>query len=240
MDEIKAHTIRGFRSLPKRGAEIGGVLLGSRNPQDGEILIDSFEPIQIEYLSGPSYIPSDADDARWHDWICALREASPSIVGVCRSHTRPGLRATAEDNDLIQRIMPQSDGVLLIVKPLSDRECVGAFFPFVQAVVTDGATPSREFPFGAAAEPPEPEKPKLRPLSRWVTVSAIAAGIAAATAAHYLKEPAADNPLAGVSYPINSSSDTSQTKPSAAPPSSAGSGEAAVKSEHRRRVKRAF
>ena len=60
MDEIKAHTIRGFRSLPKRGAEIGGVLLGSRNPHDGEILIDSFEPIQIEYLSGPSYIPSAA------------------------------------------------------------------------------------------------------------------------------------------------------------------------------------
>lgn len=200
MEDIKAHVIRGFKSLPKRGAEIGGVLLGSLDSETGEIAIEGFEPMQIEYRFGPSWIPSDSDYDRWNDWVRALREASPRIVGICRSQTRPGLRVAIEDNDLIQHVMPGSDGVLLIVKPLSERECVGAFFPFVQGTVVDGTTPSREFPFGAARRPAEPlalerKPPKPLPLSRWIVITAIAAGIAAAGALHYVSETTVENPV---------------------------------------------
>lgn len=200
MEEIEAHVIRGFKSLPKRGAEIGGVLLGSVNSETGEIAIESFEPMQIEYCFGPSWTPSPADYARWNLWIGALREASPRIVGLCRSHTRPGLRVAAEDNDIIQHFLPGGIGVLLIVKPLSERECVGAFFPFAQGTVVDGTTPSREFPFGAAQRPaaapaPEQTSPKPQPLSRWIVITAIAAGIAAAGALHYISDTTSENPV---------------------------------------------
>ena len=205
MDDIKNHAIRGYRSLrksplPKRGAEIGGVLLGSLDPATGEIVIDAFEPMQIEYRSGPSYIPSADDYARWPDWVLALREASPRIVGICRSHTRPGLRVATEDSILIEHVMPRGDGVLLLVKPLSDRECVGSFFPFQQGMVTDGSTPSREFPFGAR-QPVELPARKPQPLSRWIVISAIAAGIAAAGVLHYMSEAPEENPLVFRSKP---------------------------------------
>ncbi len=197
MEDIKAHTIRGFTSRQKRGAEIGGVLLGSFNPDTRAIVIDSFEPMQIEYRSGPSYIPSPDDYAGWHDWVLALREASPRIVGFCRSQTRPGLRAASEDSNLMQHLLPGGEGVLLLVKPLSDRECIGAFFLFQKGMVTDGAAVSREFPFGAARHRP-PEllpAPKPKPLSRWIVISAIAAGIAAAGALHYMTGEFEENPL---------------------------------------------
>lgn len=230
MQEIKNHVIRGYRSLAARGAEIGGVLLGSFDPGTREIVIDAFEPMQIEYRSGPSYIPSPDDYARWHDWVLALREASPRIVGICRSHTRPGLRVSAEDSNLIDQVMPGGDGVLLLVKPLSDRECVAAFFPFEHGIVADGSTPSREFPFGARqgipTAPPDPPAPKPKPLSRWIVISAIAAGIAAAGVFHYMTQAPEENPLAHAAYPINSSSDTRETKPPPAAPASAQTGEA--------------
>jgi hypothetical protein len=94
-----------------------------------------------------------------------------------------------EDSILIEHVMPRGDGVLLLVKPLSDRECVGSFFPFQQGIVTDGSTPSREFPFG------------VRPLSRWIVISAIAAGIAAAGVLHYISEAPEENPLVFRSKP---------------------------------------
>jgi hypothetical protein len=210
MEEIKTHVIRGYKSLPQRGAEIGGVLLGSfdsgtGDPATREIVIEAFEPMQIEYRSGPSYIPSPDDYARWHDWVLALREASPRIVGICRSHTRPGLRVATEDSDLIGQVMPGGDGVLLLVKPLSDRDCVGAFFPFEDGIVTDGSTPSREFPFGSHQRIPEalPDLParKPKPLSRWIVISAIAAGIAAAGVLHYMTEAPGENPVVFQSKP---------------------------------------
>ena len=240
MEDIKTHVIRGYKSIPGRGAEIGGVLLGSFTPATLEIVIDAFEPMEIEYRSGPSYIPSADDYAQWRDWVLALREASPRIVGICRSQTRPGLRVAPEDGNLIEHVMPGGDGVLLLVKPLSDRECVGAFFPFEQGIVADGSMPSREFPFGVRQRvpPPQPDPPArtLQPLSRWIVISAVCAGIAAAGVLHYMTEAHEENPLVFPSkppaaYPINSSSDPHATKPSPAAPASAQTGEDAIKSQ---------
>ncbi len=235
MEDIKTQVFGGYKSLPKRGAEIGGVLLGSLDSGHREIVIDGFEPMQIEYRSGPSYIPSPDDYARWHDWVLALREACPRIVGLCRSQTRPGLRAAAEDSDLIRYAMPGGDGVLLLVKPLSERECVGAFFPFQQGIVTDGSTPSREFPFGAAQRPPQSKAPEVsyskpQSLSRWIVISAIATGIASAGVLHYMTGASEENPVPTATYPINSSSDTRDAKPASAGPASAQTDEATIKS----------
>jgi len=195
MDEIRAHVLAGYRSASGRGLEVGGALLGrietDPNIGDRRIVIEGYEPVDIDHHTGPSYIFSEDDARRWRDWIAALRHATPALVGICRSHTRPGLRVAPEDADLIRTFVGGSDGVLLLVKPLSDRECVAAFFPFIRGIVVDGNTTSREFPFGDSSRPEiapplsgSPAGPKA--ISRWVIISAVAAGVAAALTLHYL------------------------------------------------------
>jgi hypothetical protein len=197
MDEIRAHVLAGYRAVSGRGLEVGGALLGhieaDPNSGDRRVIIEGYEPVDIGHQTGPSYIFSEDDAQRWRDWILALRHATPALVGICRSHTRPGLRVAPEDADLIRAFVGGSDGVLLLVKPLSDRECVAAFFPFIRGVVVDGNTTSREFPFGDSSLPEQAMRlPSLasivakKPLSRWLTISAAATGVTAALILHYL------------------------------------------------------
>ena len=86
--------MRGHGSVPKRGAEVGGILIGTIRPGKPMIVrIDDFEPVVCEYRLGPSYLLTDRDAADfedcWQDW---QQSASPSAyaVGYFRSHTRDG------------------------------------------------------------------------------------------------------------------------------------------------------
>ncbi|HKD07835.1 MAG TPA: hypothetical protein VKB79_18190 [Bryobacteraceae bacterium] len=196
MDEIRAHVLAGYRSVSGRGLEVGGALIGhfETDPATGgrRVTIEGYEPVDISHQNGPSYIFSEEDAQRWRDWIAALRHATPSLVGICRSHTRPGLRVAPEDAQLIRAFVGGGDGALLLVKPLSDRECVAAFFPFIRGIVIDGNTTSREFPFGDSSLP-EPAhaaisvaRSRTKPISKWVMISAVAAGVTAALIMHYL------------------------------------------------------
>lgn len=194
--EIRDHVFTGFKASPRPGAELGGALLGAISSDGREIVIDEFEPLQIEHKFGTPYILSDSDYAQWHQWLRALRQAFPRLVGICRSHTRPGLRVTPEDNVLIKQFMDGEQGVLLLVKPLSERDCVGAFYPFSNGRILNGATTSEEFPFGAAApEPPglaESSGHKSRP---WIPLTAVVVGVGAALALHCSSDSSKENPV---------------------------------------------
>jgi len=207
MNEIRAHVLAGYRSVSGRGLEVGGALVGhiETDPDTGNrrVIIEGYEPVDIDHQAGPSYIFSEQDAQRWRDWIAALRHTTPSLVGICRSHTRPGLCVASPDADLIRTFVGGSDGVLLLVKPLSDRECVAAFFPFIRGIVVDGNTTSREFPFGDSSLPRRaepaiaPNTPSAkRPLSKWIVISAVAAGVAAALILHYLPAARDEVPVA--------------------------------------------
>jgi hypothetical protein len=216
MDEIRAHVLAGYRSVSGRGLEVGGALLGhieaDRETGDRRIVIEGYEPVDIDHRTGPSYIFSEQDAQRWRDWIAALRHATPSLVGICRSHTRPGLRVAPQDADLIRAFVGGSDGVLLLVKPLSDRECVAAFFPFIRGIVVDGNTTSREFPFGDSSLPervpaafPAAMHSGKKPLSKWLLISAVAAGVTGALALHYLPAARDESPVAESQAPVPAS-----------------------------------
>jgi hypothetical protein len=212
MDEIRVHVLAGYSSVPGRGPEVGGALLGhvEADPETGvrRIVVEGYEPVDINHRTGLSYIFSEQDARHWRDWIAALRHATPSLVGICRSHTRPGLRVAPEDPDLIQTFVGDADGVLLLVKPLSHRECVAAFFPFIRGFVIDGRTTSREFPFGDSSLPESPQPqapaaaPEKTPISKWAIISAIAAGVAAALLLHYLPAARDDAPVAETHAPV--------------------------------------
>ena len=57
IDGISGEVFRGFGLLPRRGAEVGGVLLGrmEKSSKGCRIVIDGFEPVPCRYASGPSY-----------------------------------------------------------------------------------------------------------------------------------------------------------------------------------------
>ena len=50
VDRVAAEAMRGFGAVPKRGAEVGGVLIGTIEPGDPSIVrIEDFEPVECDY-----------------------------------------------------------------------------------------------------------------------------------------------------------------------------------------------
>ena len=156
---------RGFRSVPKRGAEVGGLLLGTT--EDGFptiVRVEDFEAVPCNYQFGPSFQLGE-DDGSAFDSACERRQssASPSAhaVGYFRSHTREDLALDANDLAILDRLFPNPSHVALLVKPHATEACVAGFF-FRDGGAFPPATPL-EFPFGQpellseeAAPPPPP------------------------------------------------------------------------------------
>jgi len=142
-----ADIMRWLSLVPKRGAEVGGVLIGTvtRDNPAGDvstIRIDDFEAIPCTYARGPSYLLTDAERADF-DQVCQRRSAE--IVGYYRSHTREGLALQPEDLQLLDRLFPSPTQVALLVKPFATKPGVAGFF-----VRKDGVFPAAtplEFPF---------------------------------------------------------------------------------------------
>src|ERR1700722_15733881 len=75
VDRILAEVMRGFGAVPKRGAEVGGVLIGSIEHGDPSIVrIEDFEPVECEYKRGPSYLFPPEDAAAFDE---AVRQWQP-------------------------------------------------------------------------------------------------------------------------------------------------------------------
>lgn len=136
VDRLSADIMRGFGLVPKRGAEVGGILIGTI--QSGTIRIEDFEPVPCTYARGPSYLLTEAERESFRE---ACHRRGSEAVGYYRSHTRDGLALQPEDIQLIDRLFP----LALLVKPFATKPGVGGFF-----VRENGAFPAAtplEFPF---------------------------------------------------------------------------------------------
>ena len=140
VDRMGADIMRGFGLVPKRGAEVGGILLGTI--KSGTVRIEDFEAIPCTYARGPSFLLTDAERAVFEE-VCQRRSAE--IVGYYRSHTRDGLALQPEDIQLLDQLLPSADQVGLLVKPFATKPGVAGFFVRENGVFPD-ATPL-EFPF---------------------------------------------------------------------------------------------
>jgi hypothetical protein len=198
MAGIKRNVVEGLKSLPRRGAEVGGALLGRRNAETGEFIVEGFEPIPSEYETGPSYILSERDIGLWRERIAELRKASPGFIGIYRSQTRPGLMIMPEDCAMVERFLPREEGVLLLVKPLSVSESLGAFFHCDGGAVLDEAVSTRQFSFDEAVSPSKQAilARRIGKMSVWIPLSAAMAGIAMGLVFHYGRNRAGENPVA--------------------------------------------
>jgi len=174
LDRLGGEVMRGFGAVPKRGAEVGGVLIGTvEHARDGEpavVRIEDFEPVECEYRRGPSYLFTEDEKGVFEE---AVQRWQPDesrtayAVGFYRSQTRDGLSLAPEDVELLDEFFPGDDGVALLIKPYGTKVSEAGFF-----VREDGKFPDTsplEFPFRRyelTGEAPPPRRSLMEPRQR--------------------------------------------------------------------------
>jgi len=150
IDRLEAEALKGLWAVPKRGAEVGGVLLGTGTPGGG-MVVEDFEPAPCEYRRGPSYHLSEGDRRNLEQILSRWRgHPSRRVVGYYRSHTREGLCLQAEDLALISQYFSDLSSVFLVIKPSATRPSVAGFFLWEDGKVR-GESSDLEFPFNRKA-----------------------------------------------------------------------------------------
>jgi hypothetical protein len=146
IDRLRSEAMTGLGAIPRRGAEIGGLLIG--RIEGADVYIDDFEAIPCEYRRGPSYVLSESDQAafaaaydRWKSGGDEQRYA----VGYFRSNTRDRFVVVEEDRDLMRRYFPAAPHVMLLIRPYAARPTVAGFVAYENGVL--GKAPADEFPF---------------------------------------------------------------------------------------------
>jgi len=128
VDDIRLAVVDAFFSLPRGGAEIGGILLGSRD--GGRITISDFKPLDCEHATGPSFVLSARDHAKLASLLAQARgiPGGSYPVGWYHSHTRSDIYLTALDLELHRRYFPEPWQVALVLKPHTFQPCKAGFF----------------------------------------------------------------------------------------------------------------
>jgi hypothetical protein len=132
IDRVSPDILRGLGALKRRGAEVGGLLLGKR--EDGsrpKAIVEDFAPVPSEYLTGPSYNLSENDLVAFEAALERCKSGAPgalAVVGFYRSHTRDDLYMDDADLALARRYFPEPGNVFLLVKPFATRPSIGGFF----------------------------------------------------------------------------------------------------------------
>lgn len=122
MERLDREVMESFNSLPKRGVEVGGLLLGKAHSNDRlTINIEGYEAVPCEHRRGPSYLLSDSDRARLEKTIAAWRSnpnKQVSVIGCYRSQTRDDFTLDEEDISLFKAHFSDPASVFLLIKPV--------------------------------------------------------------------------------------------------------------------------
>ena len=172
VDRLSGEVIRGFGAVPKRGAEVGGILIGTLEKVESTLVVwvKDFEPVPCAYKRGPSYLLSESDTPAFED---ACRRWAPQegreayAVGYFRSQTREGMKLVEEDIRLMDLHFPSPAHVMLLIKPYATKPSVAAFFVREQGVFPE--TAQSEFPFrrrDLTGEPPPARRALMERLPR--------------------------------------------------------------------------
>ncbi len=177
LDRLSSEVMRGFGAVPKRGAEVGGVLLGTIEQGSGPghpaiVRIEDFESVECEYKRGPSYLFTDEEKDDFEDAVQRW-QPDPSrtayVVGFYRSHTRDGLSLAGEDIQLLDEFFPDPENVVLLIKPFGTKVSEAGFFFRENGAFVE--TSPLEFPFRRhelTGEEPPPRRSMMerRPRNR--------------------------------------------------------------------------
>lgn len=164
IERMSMDIMRGFGSVPKRGAEVGGLLLGRVETAASGVTvqIEDYLLVPIEYRRGPSYLLAENDTKAFEE---ALRAAhtndDPKPAGFFRSHTREAPGLTSEDVEFCGHRFPGPWSVILLVKPQVMSVSTAGFVLKQDGRFPEGP-PAFEFPFRRRDLDPKIEKTKPR------------------------------------------------------------------------------
>ena len=128
LDDIRLAVVDAFFSLPRGGAEIGGVLLGRH--ADARVMVTEHLPIDCEHATGPSFALSARDEAELEKLFARIKVEYPDLepVGWYHSHTRSEIFLSDADQALHERFFPESWQVSLVLKPHTFQPMRCGFF----------------------------------------------------------------------------------------------------------------
>lgn len=129
VERLERDVIASFKSITKRGSEVGGILLGQIGTNSREVRIEDYELIECGYTRGPLYLFSDAEKQRLNAAIRHWKgNEHLTPVGFFRSNTRKDLVLDDDDASLMNACFIDSSNVFLLIKPFSMKPCVASFF----------------------------------------------------------------------------------------------------------------
>ncbi|HEX4595213.1 MAG TPA: hypothetical protein VH157_13105 [Bryobacteraceae bacterium] len=149
VDRLQQDVIRGFGSLPRRGAEVGGILLGTVSGGGRIVRVDDYHEVPIEYRRGPSYLLSEPDTKAFEAAMSQLRNnpaSSARPIGYFRSQTRDGVGLADEDLDLVAKYFSDPETIILLVRPFGTKPSTAGFY-FKEDAQFQSGPPLLEFPF---------------------------------------------------------------------------------------------
>lgn len=141
----------GFGAIPRRGAEVGGILIG--RVEAGTIWVDEVVVTPCEHRRGPSFLLSESDTARFEEAFAnAAGAGGPAVpVGLFRSNTRDTDDLGDEDRALYSKNFPSGDGVFLVIRPFATKPPTGSFLFGADAILSQAASEVFEFGRGEQA-----------------------------------------------------------------------------------------
>ncbi len=125
MRKLRTLAIDGLIALPRRGIEVGGILVGEAHL--GDIQIQTWEEVLCEHRYGPSYALSPSDREALGELLAARPEGTPQVVGFFRSFTSRDPMIEEADEAFVGEHFPEGDFVYLMLQPLSPLECLATF-----------------------------------------------------------------------------------------------------------------
>lgn len=131
IDRLSGEVLNGFGAIPRRGAEVGGILIGK--VEGSTVRIDDFEPIACQHKRGPSYLLSESDAQGFQEAfekLTAARQSDQTAVGYYRSNTRDQTTIGDEDRQLCERYFPPPMGVMLFIKPHVSKASTAGFLTY--------------------------------------------------------------------------------------------------------------
>jgi proteasome lid subunit RPN8/RPN11 len=158
--------VDAFFSLPRGGAEIGGILLGRW--EHNSLSITEYAALDCEHATGPSFNLSARDEILLSDLLAGVPSAFPGLqaVGWYHSHTRSEIFLAEADLEIHNRYFPEAWQVALVMKPHTFQPTrAGIFFreadgsiradaPYREIAID--ALPMRPATAGSDVEMPQP------------------------------------------------------------------------------------
>lgn len=191
VDRIASEALRGLSALPRRGMEVGGLLLGTVDTtgRPVQVFVEDCVAFPSEHLYGPNFVLSPKDREEFTRLVASWAPAPGRPlhhVGFYRSHTRGGLELTPEDIELLDEWMPAPYAVCLLIRPYATRPSEAAVyfrhqgsfqagpaaitFPFRRRELGGGPRSRRQAGAGesAANESPARTEAHEAPVETWI------------------------------------------------------------------------